>query len=103
MNKSLIPVAMPKRAPLKEGMKILAADVGGTKTDLALFEMKGDQLSMVKESLFPSAEFMSLEDIILSLKKSLNCRRGSASPLQGLFRGAKPKPPTWTGRSTAHN
>ncbi len=82
---------MPKRAPLKEGMKILAADVGGTKTDLALFEMKGDQLSMVKESLFPSAEFMSLEDIILSFEKIAELPSRLSIAFAGPVQGGKAK------------
>ncbi|NUQ25874.1 MAG: glucokinase [Saprospiraceae bacterium] len=66
MNKPLIPVALPKRELLKEGMKILAADVGGTKTHLALFEQQDEQLSMVRDAIFPSAQYKSLEDIIVA-------------------------------------
>jgi glucokinase len=66
VSKLLIPVAFQNRPALANGATILAADVGGTKTHLALFAQQGDQLSMVKESIFPSAQYKSLEDIILS-------------------------------------
>lgn len=68
MNKRLIPVALPKRTPLQSGALILAADAGGTKTDLALFEVRVDGLSVVREEVFPSAKFEAIEDIITTFQ-----------------------------------
>lgn len=68
MNKSLIPVSLPKRTPLQSGAFILAADAGGTKTDLALFEVRADGLSVVREEVFPSAKFKAIEDIITTFQ-----------------------------------
>lgn len=43
---------------------ILAGDIGGTKTDLALFQTKGKELSEIRQETFPSKEFSSLDDVI---------------------------------------
>lgn len=47
-------------------MIVLAGDVGGTKTDLALFEKdaRGKGLRMVRDMTLPSGDFPSLEAII---------------------------------------
>lgn len=65
MRQPLIPIFFPDRPALLPGTTILAADVGGTKTDIALFEYQDGQLSMGREAIFPSAEYPSLEAIIL--------------------------------------
>ena len=64
MHQPLVPIAFPTRPPLPEGTQILAADVGGTKTALALFEMKGGDLSMVTEDVYPSKQFSSMAEAI---------------------------------------
>ena len=43
---------------------ILAADVGGTKTTLALFERRGSGCALVREDTLPSHDFASLEAAI---------------------------------------
>ncbi len=43
---------------------ILACDVGGTKTDLALFERVGDTLRLFKREIFPSRNHESLDEIV---------------------------------------
>ncbi|MFQ5960448.1 MAG: glucokinase [Candidatus Methylomirabilales bacterium] len=43
---------------------ILAGDVGGTKSNLALFTMEGGTLSPLIERTLPSAEYPGLEDVI---------------------------------------
>jgi glucokinase len=43
---------------------ILAGDVGGTKTELALVEARGDRLHVVRAARYPSRSFPSLEAII---------------------------------------
>jgi glucokinase len=45
-------------------MTILAGDIGGTKTNLALFETSGTLLKPQEEKSFPSAEFTGLESVI---------------------------------------
>jgi glucokinase len=43
---------------------IVAGDVGGTKTALALMEIDGDTLRPVREAVFPSREHGSLEELL---------------------------------------
>jgi glucokinase len=40
---------------------VLAGDIGGTKSDLALFETKADGLRMLRDATLPSRDFASLE------------------------------------------
>ncbi len=42
---------------------ILAGDIGGTKTVLAVFDEGGDRLSLVREEVYPSASAVSLEEL----------------------------------------
>ncbi|MFI5303357.1 MAG: glucokinase [Nitrospiria bacterium] len=43
---------------------ILAGDIGGTKTDLGLFQMKGKKLTLIRRETFPSGQFKSLDEVI---------------------------------------
>ncbi len=43
---------------------ILAGDIGGTKTNLALFEIDGDQLTTVHDQTFPSREHGTFDEIL---------------------------------------
>ena len=43
---------------------LLAGDVGGTKTILAQYEKSTEGLERVRERLFPSADYASLDDIV---------------------------------------
>jgi len=43
---------------------ILAGDIGGTKTVLALFQPNGDTLQPVREATFPSREHATFEEIL---------------------------------------
>ncbi len=45
---------------------ILAGDIGGTKSHLALFEASADGLRFVREQLFHSSQFGSIEDLMVS-------------------------------------
>lgn len=66
-------------------MKVLAGDIGGTKTRLALFEGKEGCLEVQAEAVFPSAEFDSLEAIVQAFQ-----RQTSASAAQACFGLAGP-------------
>lgn len=48
---------------------ILAGDIGGTKTNLALFERLDDALSVKAQQQFASREFSSLTDVIAAFMK----------------------------------
>jgi glucokinase len=43
---------------------ILAGDIGGTKTTLALFDWKAERVDPVREQTFASADYKTLEEII---------------------------------------
>jgi glucokinase len=45
---------------------ILAGDIGGTKSHLALFSESADGLTFVREHLFQSSQFASIEDLVTS-------------------------------------
>ena len=60
----MIPIAFPHGPGPLSRCVILAGDVGGTKTRLALFEMEGSEFRIIRESKFRSRDFPSLEAII---------------------------------------
>jgi glucokinase len=45
-------------------MTILAGDIGGTKTVVALLEESGDELRLLRDGTYPSKEHQSLEQIL---------------------------------------
>ena len=49
MPNTLIPISFPMKDPLPEGGALLAADVGGTKTDMALFVMENGRPALKEE------------------------------------------------------
>jgi glucokinase len=68
-------------------MRLLAGDVGGTKTRLAIFEVDGTQLESLSEKSYPSGEYASLDDIVRDFlaRENADCRQacfGIAGPVQ---------------------
>ena len=60
-----IPVAFKKEIHNQgPSIKILAGDVGGTKTNIALYQAGSGRLKLVKEKKYASRDFKSLDDII---------------------------------------
>ncbi len=45
-------------------MKVLAGDIGGTKTSLAIYEVNGTKLQSLAEKKYPSADYDSLDKIV---------------------------------------
>jgi glucokinase len=69
-------------------MRILAGDIGGTTTRLALFEGRGARLGKLAESAFPSREWPSLDGPVAAFlaETGTSCSRagfGLAGPVQG--------------------
>lgn len=64
MAHPVVPIAYPKRTPLPDGSRFLAADVGGTKTHLALLEVAGASWRLMREQVYPSRAFATFPDII---------------------------------------
>jgi glucokinase len=52
------------RARRSPGPRLLAGDVGGTKTDLAIFASDGDRLVPLRQEVFASREHASLEVLV---------------------------------------
>lgn len=49
---------------LPPGSRVLAGDIGGTKSHLALFEVGPRGLAQLRDELFPSADFPDLEAVV---------------------------------------
>ncbi len=64
MQQPFVPIALPTHPPLPEGAHILAADVGGTKTALALFHKHTGTLTLLKEAEYSSKKFGAMADFI---------------------------------------
>ena len=69
-------------------MRILAGDIGGTTTRLALFEGRGASLRKVAEAAYPSREWPSLDGPVAAFlaEAGASCSRagfGLAGPVQG--------------------
>jgi glucokinase len=69
-------------------MRILAGDIGGTNTRLALFEDRQDRLDTVREASYPSGRYGGLEEVIAGFLADgeNSCERacfGVAGPVHG--------------------
>lgn len=57
------------------GEPVLAGDVGGTKTVLALYEKDGDALHELEQRRFPSADYETFDEILEEFLTSVDRRR----------------------------
>ena len=64
-RKPLLPLAYTKPAKHKTPITILAGDVGGTKTNMALYRAGEDGVKLLREGRYVSQEYTSLADIVL--------------------------------------
>lgn len=64
-NQLIVPIAF-KRDLQRKGASstVLAGDVGGTKTNMALYQVTRDSLKMLKDKRYVSRDYHSLTDII---------------------------------------
>jgi len=58
---------------------LLAGDIGGTKTKLAVFSQEGGWRAPVAEEIFPSANFTGLEELVHTFLAKHNFKINSAS------------------------
>ncbi|MGB5728409.1 MAG: glucokinase [Thiogranum sp.] len=68
-------------------MRVLAGDIGGTKTRLAVFDVEGTRLDTLREASYPSGEYASLDAIVRDFldRADADCRQacfGIAGPVQ---------------------
>ena len=52
---------------------ILAGDVGGTKTILALFEVESDEVKCLKKEQFSSAHYQTFTELLASFLAGAEC------------------------------
>jgi glucokinase len=74
---------------------ILAGDVGGTHSRLALFEARGEQLELIAEQIYPSHDYPGLEAIVTEFLK--------ANGAKGVSAGIGVAGPVRNGRCVATN
>ena len=60
MHNPLVPIAFPKRPVPSASDTLLAADVGGTKTVLALAALREGAITVLRETTYPSRQFATL-------------------------------------------
>jgi glucokinase len=64
-DKLKIPLHFPRIKKFKKDkINVLAGDIGGTKTNLALYEVHQGQLNLQTESTYPSSSFSSVTEIL---------------------------------------
>lgn len=66
-----LPIAFPEKHLIENGSKILAADIGGTKTDMALFELQNGKLSILQEKVYESKAWTTFSDIVLDFSQHI--------------------------------
>ncbi|RYZ18255.1 MAG: glucokinase, partial [Sphingobacteriales bacterium] len=72
-----IPVSLPGKATLPlHGVKIVAGDIGGTKTNLALYHATRNKLELIGETRFASPDYNSISSMLSDFIKA----SGSISP-----------------------
>lgn len=59
-------------------MNILAGDIGGTKTNLAVFEASADGVNPLEEQTFPSSDYAGLEAVVAAFLKDCELEISSA-------------------------
>jgi glucokinase len=69
-------------------LRVLAGDIGGTKTRLAVFDVAGERVQCVVERSYPSRDFATLDSIIEEFLAAGNARPdaacfGIAGPVHG--------------------
>ncbi len=76
-------------------MRVLAGDIGGTKTAVAILEMRAQRCALLRKRKYPSASFSTLEEIVedflsFEAKRPVAAGFGVAGPVrQGVARVTK--------------
>jgi glucokinase len=74
-------------------MRVLAGDIGGTKTVLAVVEISASRLSLLRSRRYPSADFPTFEDLLLTFLRSIGRRPSAAAfGVAGPVRGGSARP-----------
>ncbi|WP_018617468.1 glucokinase [Segetibacter koreensis] len=59
-----LPIAFIQGLEMRNGGSVLAGDVGGTKTNLAVFKKTGNELAVIKEASFMSKNFTGIIEMM---------------------------------------
>ncbi len=59
MEAAALPIVFPGKRRIKEGTILLAADIGGTKTDLALYVINKQTFTLLQEDIYESQKWDS--------------------------------------------
>lgn len=70
MQKLFVPIAFPRKHRLFEEHHVLAADIGGTKTHLALCLVKNGKCIIEKDYKYASKEWDSFEDVVMDFSET---------------------------------
>lgn len=85
MFNRIIPIAFPNFKKIENNTTAIAADVGGTKTHLALFEIKGKELFLIHEARYASQKYPSfgriVKDFLIGLPPPQRLSIGFAGPV----------------------
>lgn len=72
-----VPLSFPgRREPAGNATIILAGDIGGTKTNLGLFRAENSEVTLIKETGYPSRDYDNLAGLI----RQFLSENGNASP-----------------------
>ena len=63
-TKVLYQFSFPNYHSVSEETTVIAADIGGTKTHLALFQLKNEKLILLRDERFASQDFPSFSAIV---------------------------------------
>ena len=63
---SNIPIAFPNKDTGTSPVIVLAGDIGGTKSDFALFEVKEGKFSILRETIYHSKDWASFTDMVMN-------------------------------------
>jgi glucokinase len=64
-NRSRIPIAFKKDVEDKSySITVLAGDVGGTKTNMALYRLEKGEATILNQKRYPSKDFKSLDEVV---------------------------------------
>jgi glucokinase len=64
MAKPLVSIAFKSGVPTSGSIRVLAGDIGGTKTNMALYRSDSEGLTLLREKRYVSKDHKSLEEIV---------------------------------------
>lgn len=70
LYESALPIAFPEKNRVATGTNLLAVDIGGTKTDLTLYEVQDQDFVLLKDQVYESQEWKDFADIVRDFVKS---------------------------------